>query len=580
MLGVFPNLQSRPCWRVYTDDFSPLTNSKIYKAGVWLHDIKEKKEGPVPVDTWVCTPLYVNAITSDGHGRSFGRLLRIRNRNGGETEWAMPMSMLSGSFDEGRAELLDMGLEFDSNHRSKIIDYIFSQQPEVNAIAVNSTGWAKHEDSGQMSFVMPNQLIGGGNIFFQAEQSGHKGFSTSGSISTWQKGIGYICQNNPILMLAVCSALAGPLLYLLHKGNGGFHFVGDSSCGKSTALQVACSVWGQPDQLIKTWSATGNGLEGIATQRNDTVLALDEMGEADPRGIGNIVYSLGNGTGKQRANVKGNARSTKKWRLMLLSSGERTLDSIMNEAGKRSTAGQQIRLLDIPVTGKSGVFNDLHNTNSGRELSDTLSKASNEHFGHIGPAFVQNLIDDSANDISKMFEEIKSSFEASTNQEGRASDRFCTAALAGELAIFYKLLPWEKGSAIDAALSLFKLWKSDRGEGDTEDKQILEMVSDFIEKYGESRFTNLNPSSNSFDSSSNNNSLNSGVRAGYWIENNGTRGYRFSYPGLKEATKSYDINRVRQALHKAGWIDSTEAKVTRTPEKTMKLYSPIFLYQK
>ncbi len=321
----WPDLEDRPCWRCYDDwmEVGEGDKKKKYRSGVWYHSIEQADGDLVEVNTWICTPLFIDGITSDGHGMEWGRLLRIKNRFKAYTEWAMPMEMLSGSFEDGRKELLRMGLEYCPHHRARLPDYLFSQHPKRKVIAVNRTGWV--HSKGKDLFVMPNCLFGEGDVVFQSEQAGQGDYSNAGTLDDWKKQVGELCRNNPVLQFAVCSALAGPLLHLLHKTNGGFHYIGDSSCGKTTALNVACSVWGKPDQFIKTWRATGNGLEGIAALRNDTILILDEIGEANPNEIGGIVYALGNGTGKQRANVKGNARPVNKWRLFLLSSGERTL---------------------------------------------------------------------------------------------------------------------------------------------------------------------------------------------------------------------------------------------------------------
>lgn len=61
------------------------------------------------------------------------------------------------------------------------------------------------------------------------------GFSQFGSPDTWNAEIGRLCAGNSRLMLAVCAALAGPLLRPLGIENGGFHLVGPSSVGKTTA---------------------------------------------------------------------------------------------------------------------------------------------------------------------------------------------------------------------------------------------------------------------------------------------------------------------------------------------------------
>lgn len=51
----------------------------------------------------------------------------------------------------------------------------------------------------------------------------------------------------------------------------------------------------------RSWKATSNGMEAIATLFNDSFLALDEISEAKSTEIGGIIYSLANGVGKQRA---------------------------------------------------------------------------------------------------------------------------------------------------------------------------------------------------------------------------------------------------------------------------------------
>ena len=86
-------------------------------------------------------------------------------------------------------------------------------------------------------------------------------------------------------------------------------------------------------------------MEGAAALFNDCLLALDEISECDPREVGAIVYSLGNGRGKQRAGRSGNARGVTRWRCFILSSGERSIATTMLEGGHRAKAGQAVRLI-------------------------------------------------------------------------------------------------------------------------------------------------------------------------------------------------------------------------------------------
>jgi putative DNA primase/helicase len=74
---------------------------------------------------------------------------------------------------------------------------------------------------------------------------------------------------------------------------------------------------------------------------------LDELSQVQPREAGEIAYMLANGSGKLRANIKGEAREKATWRLLFLSSGEVTLAEHMTEGGKKARAGMEIRLVDI-----------------------------------------------------------------------------------------------------------------------------------------------------------------------------------------------------------------------------------------
>jgi len=323
--------------------------------------------------------------------------------------------------------------------------------------------------------------------------------------------------------------------------------VGDSSQGKTTALQIAGSVWGAP-RFVRTWRATSNGLEATAAALNDTLLLLDEISECDPREIGAIVYALANGTGKQRAARNGYARQSSSWRVITLSSGERTLSTHMAEGGKCAKAGQEARLLDIPATSQAhGLFDNLHDQPDGRSFADTLKQATGRHFGHAGPAFVEALIEDKR-DLPELYAKacMIPDLTGRDGLENRAANVFALLGLAGELATEYAITEWDEGEAMHAAQLGFNLWRKFRGQGQTETRQILDAVSEFILRHGDNRFSCIT------------NSDHASVRdrAGYWKEGNNDEGriYLFNSPALREAAAGFDIRRILTALDSANWI--------------------------
>lgn len=134
-----------------------------------------------------------------------------------------------------------------------------------------------------------------------------------------------------MLIFSLSISFASALLKILGNGEtGGFHLHGVTSRGKTTALMVAASSWGNGappsntsgDSFINTWKTTGNALEGIAAARNDIFLAIDELGQADADNVPKIAYDLSSGAGKERMNRNSTMAEKKQWRLIYLSTGE------------------------------------------------------------------------------------------------------------------------------------------------------------------------------------------------------------------------------------------------------------------
>ncbi|WP_054758269.1 DUF927 domain-containing protein [Methylomonas koyamae] len=414
---------SLPCFLV-KDDWFDLGGKR--RPGVWYCYQTEGTERKPPANhaSFICSPLYVEGVTNTESGQYFGRLLRFRDTLGRWRNWAMPMEMLRGSCEELRGELLASGVEIDFRNRQKLADYLQWRVPRHVWTAATRTGWTSKGGA----FVLHDRIIGDERVHFQSESMNGTGATrVGGDYLQWQKMAGY-CQGNPVLMASIGVALSGPLLAKTHRDSGGVHWVGDSSTGKTTALCLGASVWGGED-LKRTWRATSNGLEGVAALLSDTCLCLDEINEADPREIGAIVYSLGNGTGKTRANRVGSARDAHRWRLSLLSTGERSISAAMQEGGKQAKAGQLVRLLNIPANRTYGVFDDLHHFEDGRPMSDFFKTECARHYGHAGPKFVEHILSlekKGMPTLAASLPRLNSNFNMATaKRRGRLPDLLC-----------------------------------------------------------------------------------------------------------------------------------------------------------
>lgn len=532
----FPTLEERPCWRVYDEGVQH--DGKRRKAGVYWHDKKEQPDGVATyTDVWVCAPLHVEAVTSNPEDGEYGRLLRFRSTNGRWKQWGLPMTMLAGDGREVLSVLLDEGLDVDYGRRREVCRYIAGQHPKKRLRGATTTGWY-----GQ-AFVLPGEVIGADDIWFQASGR-YAPYGVAGTFEGWRDGVAAMAVGNPQLMLAICAGLAGPLLQSLNLTGSGIHLHGDSSTGKTTALYAAISAWGGPT-YARTWRATSNGLEGAARMHTDTLLALDEIGEVAPKDLYESIYALGNGSGKTRATVHGEARRPARWRVALLSTGEVTASGRMAVGGFDAKAGQAVRVLDIPVSGTSGIFDNLHGYASGAALSQAVRNAAAQHYGHAGPAFVRALLAEDQEDPAQHLARLLPRFGETEGQEGRAAQMLAVCAVAGEIATVGTIVPWTRGAATSAAVKAFHLWRGARGAAgkNAEHAAILGAVADFIDRHGDSRFSSLADITTQVRD-----------RAGYWKDDDGRRLYLFTSGGLGEATKGHDIGRVTRALDEAGAI--------------------------
>lgn len=449
----------------------------------------------------VCSPLTIIARTRDDKGGNWGLLVEFDDPDGAKKRLNIPASAMAGEFGkEVLAPLVNMGLRLAGsrsgrNTRNDLQSYLQGYDSSDRARLVTRLGW--HGDA----YLLPDQQIGASTEHLHFYEAGTPlpPISQAGTLEQWQQQIGALCVGNHRLAFAVCIAFAGPLLHLMGQQSGGFHFYGISSTGKTTTGRVASSVYGPP-KFERSWRSTDNALESIAAAHSDGLLVLDEIGQCDPRIVGESVYMLANSTGKARANDRGQVgRQAQEWRVLFLSSGEYTLAQHMAEAHKTLKAGMEIRMLAIAAdTGKGhGVFDTLHGFASGAALSDALQARVGDFYGSPLVAFLTALCEPGKRNAYTAI--LRGTLErfavealpvAASGQAHRAAARFALAAAAGELATGLGVTGWPDGTAITAARVCFDAWLAERGgAGNLEGAAIIDRLRMVIERWGESRFT-------------------------------------------------------------------------------------------
>ncbi len=511
----------------------------------------------------VCSRLEVRALARDKNSEQWSKLVVFKDFDGKDKEILLPSSLLASDGKDLRERLLNAGLNIYPDGRSYLTKYLAYCNPSKRVLSVDQTGWTDD------FYVFPNQVVGNPGIDVRfTHDTSFDPYEVKGTTEEWKEHIGKRCSGNSRLIFAVCTAFSSLLLSKLNVEGCGYHFVGPSSCGKSTILSVAASVFGGKP-FVRSWRATDNGLEGVAALHNDSLLCLDEISQSSK--CSDIPYLLANGKGKTRATKSGKARQALSWRLLFLSNGETNLDTMGKVSKSQINAGQEIRLLNIPAipyTQDTGAFENIHSEVSGGEFAKKLKQATEDYHGAVVIDFLKAVISRHAT-IKDEFAEFCQKFYKGMNQKNaqleRALEKIALNAFSGELATQAGLTGWKEGECTAVMQQCFNEWVEYRGGDETYERmKLLKQVRAFFERNLYSNFVSL-------DQGDTINKELAGFRqktnfdntACFWV---------FPTVFTEVICSGFDENYAKKVLCEEGWLTQEVSKTKTVNSQTYRVY--------
>ncbi len=495
--------RSTPATEAEKGQYPSVTGYRITKEGVlWVPDGADKPEVLI-----THRPCWVEAHCRDGAREHWGAYLCWIDRDGGIHKVAIPLGRFHEMGGSLPMELANAGLPIVPGREKKLLQYFASCHPVTRYRAATMLGWQE----GLSAFVLPKETLeevaSAERVVYQPDRYSPSSATvyTKGTLEEWQRSIAARCQGNPVLAIAVSAALAAPLFHVLGLEGGGVHLFGVTSHGKTTWLQMAASVWGDGTDpaegrlsaFVKKWNLTKNATEGLAEAHNDLPLCLDEVGEADAQDFGRMIYQLAGGQGKARMESSAVLKPPKVWRTLVLSTGEMPAAEAVEQGGRLVRGGQMARMIDFPAchpqTGE-GIVVELHGAESPAAFVDQLKRACRENFGWAGPALVRKILAEGRDALRIQLRPRLEEMVKTLTPSGAAADvvrvvkRVAMIAIAGELAIEWGLLPWEKDVPRQAAQSMLERFVQNRGGAGGQAEQAVIRVRAFMQAHARSRF--------------------------------------------------------------------------------------------
>lgn len=450
----------------------------------------------------VCDAFEVIGEFHDCEGSESGIMIRFVGANGLETTQKVLHRELHTDPRAICGNLAAKGLKINPKLRDDFIAYISQLNSKNKIIILKNSGW--NSLGGSTCYALPpNTIINNGeDVKAEFDWPGANPFDSQGTLEQWRAGVGSLSIGQQLPMFAISAAFAPTLLGPTEMDGCAFNFFAGSSSGKTTSIKAAASTWGKGDTgrgFVEGWDNTINAVEKLAARSNDNILIFDELSRAKSKEIGQISYMIAEGKGRGRMSKSLTLREKNTWSTIVLSTGETTLEALVNrDQYGEINAGMLVRFLDVYADpGKGfGVFNDTGGFNSARDLADAIKNEAIKHYGVAGPSFIKEII---SHDLQKVAEEVKISVQDfvkkyagdKSAQAQRAAASFGLVGAAGELAIKYSIVPWEVGSAHQAAAWAFNSYLQHRGDHGLqaiEEQQIIEHIHLQLQKYGDSKF--------------------------------------------------------------------------------------------
>ncbi|XXQ68144.1 DUF927 domain-containing protein [Neisseriaceae bacterium B1] len=532
------------------ETYTPSPRFETTEKGVFYIALDNDGNEKPPMQLSSCIDIIGSGIHTNGE--AYRMIQYTHNVTREKRIAAIPCSAIGSNW----SYLQGIGITIYSGRlkRERLADYLQTQGSREQWLITDKAGWING------AYVLPNGDIitpaeplepTGPNqtmrVFYNGDKSQAQAYQVSGSLKDWQENVARYAQHNSRLCLAIGTALAAPLLKLLKIESGGFHLQGKSSIGKTTAVNLSLSIFGEPENLLLSWKGTGLSFQNIAAARNDGFVVLDEIGQAAKKVVSDTAYSLFNGMNKLQAQKEGGNRALTRWRVLALSTGEKTPENYLRGMDDWN-AGQNVRLPTLPAdTGKGkGIYDTLHGFKDGGALSDHLNQQTAQYHGIAGRAFIAQLspekIQLARNHAAQFMAELPPQIKG---QAYRVAKRFALIAAALEIAT--DITGFAAGQGKEAIQDCFYAWLAVNGSGDREEKLIIEAVENHFAQYAYTARYALKGAKHSYDHSNN--------HAGYY-ENDGETRFMYVLPIVieSEILPTHEKRQIRETLHGIQWL--------------------------
>lgn len=313
-----------------------------------------------------------------------------------------------------------------------MVDILKASEHDIEETSVaNNLGW----DSDHKNFLLGNKIYKpSGDVVDVTPKGKAAEFSgltvPKGEVSDWSEIANvYSRKGLEWAQVVVGTAFASPLMSMGGLEQAALLFVtGDKGVGKSTVLQVALSVYGDPLRLMINKNDTEIARYYKLGVLNSISATFDEMTDLSPKEASALAYQITQGRGKDKMGDMGKTmqRNSTHWSCLPVMSANDSIIAALAQHSFDSTA-QMSRVLEVEAV-------DFNKYYGAHEVDDFQRKVRSmpHNFGTAGDIYIRYVVKNQKK-VEEMILKMERIFIAETrlNSNYRFWSYMCTRILVG-----------------------------------------------------------------------------------------------------------------------------------------------------
>lgn len=420
-------------WKAYqADSATPANNTEhetsftgqplALMCGDWIANdagiYRLKQQGDIVKKDYACKmPIMPAAVLRNIETDTEKVQLAFRRAQSSWSKCIFPRSTISNK--NKIIELADRGIFVTSDTAAALVTYLgaclANNAESIDVItSIGRLGWV---DSVFVPYAEALTLDNDGQ---GAELA--RAVHSKGTLQEWAEYIAPLRKQSLYLQIVLAAAFASVLISKVKALPFVLHLWGGTGTGKTVALKVAASVWGNPEKYMLTLNGTTNALMGTAALLHDLPLLADELQTIkldtnfQNQTYDKLIMQLTEGKDKSRLTQQSTLKEQKTWNNCFIFTGEEPITQ------SNSGGGTKNRVIELQCK-KQIVAN-----------GNAVVNFIDSHYGSAGRAFIEHIASKPAKTLQQEFQTLQSALLSLSGSSAKQCAALALIALADACA--------------------------------------------------------------------------------------------------------------------------------------------------